>query len=164
MLMPTSTARRVWPAAVVAVQRAAIRIVSAQTIHSGEIPAETFLPERVGAWVAFTLHLPPGLLDGLLALEGAPCEWESDLKEFGHRTTRACNAGEPPASVLPHRIGLKAEWTLSNGFCAVKTRFIVTRFADRHQTVGHPSPHGWLAASSTPASRRVVAHLHSAAG
>src|SRR5712692_1590449 len=92
MLMPTSTARRVWPAAVVAVQRAAIRIVSAQTIHSGEIPAETFLPERVGAWVAFTLHLPPGLLDGLLALEGAPCEWESDLKEFGHRTTRACNA------------------------------------------------------------------------
>src|SRR6266849_10850243 len=60
MLMPTSTARRVWPAAVVAVQRAAIRIVSAQTIHSGEIPAETFLPERVGAWVAFTLHLPPG--------------------------------------------------------------------------------------------------------
>src|SRR6266852_4436063 len=88
MLMPTSTARRVWPAAVVAVQRAATRIVSAQTIHSGEIPAETFLPERVGAWVAFTLHVP----EGLLALERAPCESESDLKEFGHRTTRACNA------------------------------------------------------------------------
>src|SRR5712692_5831119 len=60
MLMPTSTARRVLPVAAVAVQRAATRIVSAQTIHSGEIPAETFLPERIGAWVVFTLHLPHG--------------------------------------------------------------------------------------------------------
>src|SRR5712692_5831118 len=60
------------------------------------------------------------------------------------RPATPCNAGEPPASVLPHRIALGAERTLSKGFFAVKTRFIVTRIADRRQTVGHPSPHGWL--------------------
>ena len=91
--------------------------------------------------------------------------WISRNSVIGRQgASTPCNAGEPPASVFPHRIARRAEWTLSKGFCAVKTRFTVTRIADRRQEVGHPSPRGWLAASSTPVSRRVVAQLHCAAG